>query len=306
MKSFILSDSGTGYCHNLKPYVGVYSSLMDTVTGLLGDLSGKGYMLYMDNYYNSVDLCEELLQRSTHTCGTIRRNRGPPPEVNNATVATMKVGEKMAFTTGTVMSLAWRDNKVVRMVSTFHQDTTVQKTKWQKGGAQLSYEKPCSVDDYNQHMNGVDVLDQNINYYPWARRSAKWTTKFVMYLIQISMYNAFVLYRQRNPDGECRRLKAFIHSVILSWTKPKTVTQRAPYRDPAHRLAANLEPLPTRHVLEKLPPTAKRQTPAKRCRVCSRDGKRSETTMQCVACLVPLHKGVCHIRYHTEQGVPFD
>jgi hypothetical protein len=42
---------------------------------------GKGYHLYQDNYYISVRLAEELLQKSIQVCGTIRVNRGFPKDM---------------------------------------------------------------------------------------------------------------------------------------------------------------------------------------------------------------------------------
>ena len=311
IKSFLLCCSQTAYCHNMRPYIGVYSSLLDTVTGLLGDLMGKGYVLFMDNFYNSVSLSYYLLDHNTHTCGTIRRTRGAPPEIDQATLATLKANDRIAMTTDKVMCVAWRDSKVVRMLSSYHQDTVVVTRKWQKGGIQYEYQKPQSAVDYNAYMNGVDKLDQHITYYPFTRKSTKWTTKFLMYLFEISLYNAFVLYRIENPQGRCKELKSFIHAVVKSWSSPRRETQRAPYRNPRVRLSANIAPLPTVHVLAKLPPTEKKQNPQKRCRMCSehkrgQEGKRSETTFQCVVCHVPLHKGPCHIRYHTEQNLPYE
>ena len=57
--------------------------MQDIVMNLLGDLVDKGYTLYMDNYYNSVELCGELLRRKTHTVGMLRKNRGAPSAVND-------------------------------------------------------------------------------------------------------------------------------------------------------------------------------------------------------------------------------
>ena len=309
IRSYILACSKTAYCHNLQPYCGTYCSLLDTVTSLLGDLAGKGHVLFMDNFYNSVGLCEHLLELETHTCGTIRGNRGLPPEIQQASLATLKPGDRIAMTTDKVMSVAWRDTKVVRMVSTYHQDTVVNVLKWQKGGTQYNYEKPQSAVDYNQWMNGVDRLDQHITYYPWARKTSKWTTKFLFYLFEISMYNAFVLYRVQNPEGACRDLKSFIHAVVLAWSTPQREFPRAPHRNPRVRLSANVAPLPTMHVLAKIPPTPRRKHAAKRCRVCSqhrRGGPKRETCYQCVVCFVPLHRGLCHLTYHTEQNLPFE
>lgn len=36
---------------------------------------GHGYMLYMDNYYNSISLAKNLLNTMTYMCGTIESMR---------------------------------------------------------------------------------------------------------------------------------------------------------------------------------------------------------------------------------------
>lgn len=76
IKSYILCDSATGYCFSMQPYVGNVSTLPDIVFSLLDRLQGQGHTLYMDNYYNSVALCERLLDAKTNVCGTLRKNRG--------------------------------------------------------------------------------------------------------------------------------------------------------------------------------------------------------------------------------------
>ena len=47
----------------MKTYCGETSTLGETVHFLLGDLVGQGYHLYMDNLYNSVKQCKELLMK---------------------------------------------------------------------------------------------------------------------------------------------------------------------------------------------------------------------------------------------------
>ena len=44
--------------------------------GLIEPLKYKGYDFYMDNYYNSVNLTEQLLQQGVYTCGTLRLQCG--------------------------------------------------------------------------------------------------------------------------------------------------------------------------------------------------------------------------------------
>ena len=42
-------------------------------------LLDKGHRIYMDNYYTSPELLEELYFRETYTCGTVRNNRKGMP-----------------------------------------------------------------------------------------------------------------------------------------------------------------------------------------------------------------------------------
>ena len=43
-------------------------------------------------------------------------------------------------------------------------------------------------------MGGVDLFDQLIQYYPFARRTRRWTHKFLKYLLQLAIQNSYVLY----------------------------------------------------------------------------------------------------------------
>ena len=60
----------------------VKKTLKETIVQLL---TPKCYFLwhslYMDNYYNSVGLSEQLLAFKIHTVGTLQSNRGEPIEV---------------------------------------------------------------------------------------------------------------------------------------------------------------------------------------------------------------------------------
>jgi hypothetical protein len=61
-------------------YDGKCRLLTETVSLLLEPYEGKGYHLYQDNYYNSVHLADELLQKSIRVCDTIRVNCGLPKD----------------------------------------------------------------------------------------------------------------------------------------------------------------------------------------------------------------------------------
>ena len=79
---------------------------------------------------------------------------------------------------GQVMILAWKDKRIVKAISTKH-DSSVMSIKRQKkgGGPMEEVKKPVAICDYNEHMSGVNNVDQVISYYPCTRKTLKWTKK---------------------------------------------------------------------------------------------------------------------------------
>ena len=218
VKSYILCCSKTGYCFNMKPYVGEKSRLIPTVDYLLGGLRNKGHHLYMDNFYNSVKMADHLRLHGTHVCGTLRKHRGEPGVITRATVKKLKVGECISRHNGRVLITAWRDKRIVKVMSTVHQDKMVTVKQRQKGrSVPLDIQKPVAVAEYNKHMSGVDHLDQMIAYYPFNRKSFKWSKRFVMYLFSIALYNSFVLYKAATEGGKQVRYLDYLLSVVQAW-----------------------------------------------------------------------------------------
>ena len=87
----------------------------------------------------------------------------------------------------------------------------------------------------------VDRLDQKISYYPFVRKTAKWTSKFVMYLFQIALVNAHIIYKMKNEvdsddddddDDVPKRkppmkMRKFILETAKAWTKLPLVAEEA-------------------------------------------------------------------------------
>ena len=178
IKVYILADSASGYCWNMDIYHGKRKSIKGTVTGLLTNKClGLWHSLYMNNWYNSVELSEFLLTAQVHTVGTLWRNRGSPPEIDNP--QNMARHNVIARDNGHVMVLAWKDKRIVKAVSTKHDSSVISITRQKKGGGGVmeEVEKPVAICDYNEHMSGVDHVYQMISYYPCIRKTQKWTKK---------------------------------------------------------------------------------------------------------------------------------
>jgi hypothetical protein len=179
------------------------------------------------------------------------------------------------------------------MISTFHEDEMVNVQVRQRGHQErVTVPKPRCIVDYNTFMNGVDRIDQQIQYYPFVRKTTKWHKKFTMYLFELALHNAFILFRIQNPNSKCTTLFHFITAVCRSWTSPRRADSSSPRPPmpspvPSPRSgAAAARPL---HKLMLFKPTTKKAYPTRQCVVCKRAGIRAEVRTFCVACGVALH-----------------
>ena len=307
IKSYILADSKTHYCWNLDLFHRVKKTLKETVQGLLTQKClHLWHTLYMDNFYNSVDLSETLLAQGVHTVGTLRNNRGKPSTIRNP--QRMQRHDVIAMDNGKVMVLAWKDKRIVKAISTKHDGSVLPITRRKKGGHRAIEEvmKPASIVDYNQHMSGVDHLDQMIAYYPCTRKSLKWSKKVFYYLMEISVHNSFILYKAKNSTG----LKSFYKfcKVLVSQLCQQPQEElysdnnegpprKAPKLDPPECLRGGFNS----HHMVTFPSTASKKYPQRACRVCLMGSKRKDTRYYCKECGVPLCRVPCFGKYHSKK-----
>ena len=86
IKAFTLAESSSGYVLNSKIYTGKENSEIQRDLGrkavmpVMQPYLDKGFSAFMDNHYTSVALFEELEERKTLACGTVRSNRVNWPE----------------------------------------------------------------------------------------------------------------------------------------------------------------------------------------------------------------------------------
>ena len=109
-----------------------------------------------DNFYSSPALFKALAQHGFGAVGTARKDRRDIPKVIGAVLAKGNVGE---YEEGRcVLSLKWKDKRDVLLLSTYHDDTMVGKSRWSRravGGIE-QVNKLKVVEEYNQFMGGVD------------------------------------------------------------------------------------------------------------------------------------------------------
>jgi hypothetical protein len=81
---------------------------------LTDSLLGKGYTVWMDDYYNSSELAHFLKRHNTGCTGTLRLNRKDVP--HEVKTKTLKKGDKVYQHLGPVTVLKWSDKKTVSMI----------------------------------------------------------------------------------------------------------------------------------------------------------------------------------------------
>lgn len=299
MKAWALCDSKTGYVWNWKLYVGkddevnttdglAYGVVMKLINGLLC----KGYHLYCDNFYSSPTLFRQLYSMGTGACGTVRIDRrGLPLDFQKTK---LRKGDIMTFKNGPLMGLKWMDKRQVAMLSTIHDDATINKrrrTRRATDGVEV-IKKPKVIEEYNSYMGGVDKADQLITYYGFSHRTSKWYKRTFFHLFEVSIVNAYILYCLTVPTKQRLSHLDFrlaIASHLLSSFLPSTPTRNA------HITNTSPLRLTGRHFLalhDKAHPD---------CKVCSarKDGKRKQTKYYCKQCNVSMCPVPCFERYHT-------
>ncbi|XP_023228763.1 piggyBac transposable element-derived protein 4-like [Centruroides sculpturatus] len=309
VKFFMLCESASGYLYNFIIYTGKGTSFNEKyqempiaskiVLSLADPLLGKGYCLTTDNYYTSPQLADYLISCQTDLCGTVRTNRkGVPGVIRNKN---MEKGEIVAMRRDKVMILKWQDKSAVALLSTIHNPVKVYK-EMRDGSVQS---KPQVVLDYNHTMRGVDRLHQHLHDYSVMRkRGKKWYKKIFFHLVDICLYNAFVLYKKNGgeKDNLGFRMK-LVERLIEEYHTGTRVKKQGRSRESS--LPSRLT---ERHYPDFIPPTEKKTSPTRCCVVCcnrrNEEGKkvRKETRYYCEDCGVALCIVPCFEIYHTKEN----
>ena len=137
-------------------------------TGVVSDLchpllNDKHHVIYMDNFFSSVDLCKKLKGFGTHWMATLRANGKDYPEAlkDKALLQKLKRGDYHTVSGQEITINVWKDTKEVSFISNVHssrgQDTVSRK---KKDSSVSQIPAPPLVKDYNANMGAIDKNNQ--------------------------------------------------------------------------------------------------------------------------------------------------
>ena len=323
IKVWVNSEAKTGYVLCFQVYTGANQKTTKekglghrVVMDLMERYQMKGHCLFIDNFYTSPRLLQDLLTIGIYCTGTVRSNRKnfPRQVIPSSTslapgsfrFATTKLSIE-AGKTEEMFAVWWRDRRDVLAMSTMHNTSVTTVMKRPKG----CHEKrplpcPTMIDDYNMYMGGVDLTDQHLSYYSMTtRKTLKWWKKGFWRLVDICIVNSWIVFRRNNPSSHIKSQRVFRVKLIEELVQPllnlRASPDCPPYLQGRHVRASTEKRLIGKHFAYK----NKRRG---RCRVCSHrmsptTGKKKDTKTQnfCPKCEVFVCVGECFEIFHTSS-----
>lgn len=171
--------------------------VIDLISELRDDFKA---VIYMDNFFTSLKLLDELSNRDFGGVGTIRKNRTEKAPLTDQKLVVKKNRghhETIYDSMNHISLCQWHDNNVVIMASNcFSAEPLTTAKRWSsKEKKTIFINQPDVVSRYNGNMGGVDRLDQNLSSYRVSIRKKKWWFPIFSWLLGVSVNNAWQLYR---------------------------------------------------------------------------------------------------------------
>ncbi|KAL1241616.1 PiggyBac transposable element-derived protein [Trichinella spiralis] len=211
------------YAWNMQIYTGKPSSgtreknqgmrvVLDMVKGL------KGHNVTCDNFFASYSLGVELRKKNLTLVGTVKKNKPELPwellhlqgrELNST---------RFAFSEDfTIVSYVLKKNKNFLVLSTMHNGTRVSDGKGSM---------PDIILHYNNTKGGVHNLDKMTSTYFCQRMTARWPLIVFYTIIDVSAYNAYVLWTEKHPTWNAGRLhkrRLFLEELGKALVQPEMI-----------------------------------------------------------------------------------
>ena len=194
IRLYSLNGSKTGYCNNFRCDLRDQTPVETMFQSVLTCFEGKGYTVWGDNAFTTVNMLRLCKDRGINFAGTTRTTYGFPRSLVDEN---LEAGEwKWLMSEEGFLAAFWADVGYVKLMSNFHSPEQGQVLRRVSGQADKEKRGAPTVGvEYNHFMGGTDLQDFIRGLYTTHRRGKKWWRCLYYWVLDSSMYNAFVLYK---------------------------------------------------------------------------------------------------------------
>ncbi|CAM4362736.1 unnamed protein product [Leuciscus chuanchicus] len=237
----------SGYMYRFEVYQGLagrgqisqLGMAADVVLRLCDDIQHKNHKVFFDNFFSTIPLLVALQHWGIYGTGTIRINRLHGAQEKLKSEKQLKKegrGACSVVTNGQNITITrWLDSSVIHMASscTGKSPMDVAKRWSKKEKRMLNIERPYSVNLYNQHMGGVDLMDQCVAMYPHRRKNKRWYIRVFFHFLDVAIINAWHIYRMSGLEKkDLLHFKASVARALLNAGSTKMRTRGRPNATP--------------------------------------------------------------------------
>lgn len=201
LRNYALCESETGYLADFRLDMKDGTKVQEHVLKLLEHAKGKNHVVYMDNFFCTVDTFTKALDMGIYACGTCRAGCGTPSWLQKKSGPKLTEPGDYFFSYHKnlkMVAVKWMDSGACTGLTTFHNAEECQIKRAEKGNRERVLRKTLTMwRDYNMKMNGVDKNDQRRAAWTCRLRSKKWWHAPLFWTIDTSAINGHVIYQKR-------------------------------------------------------------------------------------------------------------
>lgn len=167
-----------------------YEHTEDIVMELLLEKLNVGHSIYMNRFYNSYNLAQQLLASKTYCTGPLTPSRKNYPI--QLTMIKLTKGETIGKYANGVLIGKWKDNKEISYISTEFKNAMIEVSSKRSDVKN----KPTPIVEYNKYMSSINRQDQILSYYNCERKTLRWSLKIFVYILQVMINNAHKIFNK--------------------------------------------------------------------------------------------------------------
>ena len=305
IKVWMAADSANRYVLNYEVYLGKEPGRQrqhglgyDVVMTMTEPFWNLNHHVFFDNFFSSPKLLQDLLDRKTYACSTVRLNRKGLPACSKKK---LKTGEIVCSRKNHIVFTKWHDKRDVSVLSTNCNPQSphilVQRTNKKK--EKFVIYKPRVIQLYSEHMGGVDLADQLRSYYAFTRSSTHWYKYIFWYLFDVSVCNSFLLSNMCVTRGAKPKSQLDFRSELAAQLIGNFCGRKRSITLPAPQGRENADEF-MGHFIENIVGRKKQ------CVECKQAGRKTpkgypiETRSRCRQCQLPMCRG-CFVENHARR-----